>query len=95
MLQQPAIGFEWRILVTWPSNPPENLRGSSMNHDDYALLRTLAARPVTVLPPAFKLRMAALTAAGYAAHTQDGWVATAKGCSALEALPKRRTTASI
>jgi hypothetical protein len=66
-----------------------------MNHDDYALLRTLAARPVTVLPPAFKLRMAALTAAGYAAHTHDGWIATSEGCSALEAMPRRRTTASI
>lgn len=66
-----------------------------MNHDDYALLRTLAARPVTVLPPAFKARMEALTAAGYASHTHDGWVATSKGCSALEAKPKRRTSASI
>jgi hypothetical protein len=78
-----------RIRLTWPSNPASNLRGASMNHDDYALLRTLAARPVTVLQPAFKLRMEALTAAGYAAHAHDGWVATSKGCSALEATPMR------
>ena len=61
-----------------------------MNHDDYALLRTLAARPITVLLPAFEARMAMLVAAGYAAETNDGWVATPKGCSALEALPKQR-----
>jgi hypothetical protein len=60
-----------------------------MNDDDYALLRTLAARPIAVLPPSIERGMAVLSAAGYATRTDDGWIATATGCLALESSPKR------
>ena len=62
-----------------------------MSNDDYALLRTLAARPIAVLLPAIEPRMAVLSAAGYVTRTQDGWIATSTGCSALEAEPGRRS----
>jgi len=62
-----------------------------MSNDDYALLRTLAARPIAALLPAIQPRMAVLSAAGYVTRTQDGWIATSTGCSALEAEPGRRS----
>ena len=65
--------------------------GHFMSNDDYALLRTLAARPIAVLLPAIQPRMAVLSAAGYVTRTQDGWIATSTGCSALEAEPGRRS----
>ena len=58
--------------AVWPSDPNLTLRGHLMSNDDYALLRTLAARPIAVLSPANEPRMAVLIGAGYAARTQDG-----------------------
>jgi hypothetical protein len=77
--------------VVRSSDPGFTLRGHFMSNDDYALLRTLAARPIAVLLPAIEPRMAVLSAAGYVTRTHDGWIATSTGCSALEAEPGRRS----
>jgi hypothetical protein len=55
-----------------------------MSLDDLALMRTLAARPVSNVALAIQPRLAALVQEGYVARTADGWLATAKGCAVLE-----------
>jgi hypothetical protein len=63
-----------------------------MSHDDLALLRALASRPIANIPESCKDRIAALAEAGYAAQMPEGWIATALGCSALQErrAPERR-----
>ena len=58
--------------------------GVGMSQDDLALLRALAARPITNVSPTSHPRLAALVQEGYVACTADGWLATALGCSVLE-----------
>ena len=56
-----------------------------MSHDDLALLRALAIRPIVNIPASCKGRIAALAHAGYVIQMPEGWIATALGCSAIEA----------
>ena len=58
--------------------------GVGMSQDELALLRALAARPITNVSPTSHPRLAALVQEGYVACTADGWLATALGCSVLE-----------
>jgi hypothetical protein len=63
-----------------------------MSHDDLALLRALATRPIVNVPASCKDRIAALAEAGYVTEMPEGWIATALGCSVIQErrAPERR-----
>jgi hypothetical protein len=62
-----------------------------MDHDDLAVLRTLATRPSQELPPTIRPRATALLEAGYVSRGPDGWVTTSLGC---QVLAQERSTVS-
>jgi hypothetical protein len=54
-----------------------------MDHDDLAVLRSLAIRPSQELPPNIRPRATALLEAGYVTRGPDGWITTPLGCQLL------------
>jgi hypothetical protein len=55
-----------------------------MTHDELAVLRSFAARPVHSIPPGLQATVENLRQAGYIICNVDGWIATAEGCNAIE-----------
>jgi hypothetical protein len=55
-----------------------------MTHDQLALLKSFAARPVRNIQPSVQVIVDELRMAGYIACGADGWIATADGCNAIE-----------
>jgi hypothetical protein len=55
-----------------------------MTHDELAVLRSFAARPVHSIPTGLQTVVEDLRKAGYVVCNADGWIATAEGCNAIE-----------
>ncbi len=56
-----------------------------MQHDSLALLRALAERPSRTVAPSLQRLLDELVEAGLVARDGDGgWMATARGCDAIE-----------
>jgi hypothetical protein len=55
-----------------------------MTHDELAVLRSFAARPVRAIPPGLQAVVEDLRRAGFIIRYEDGWIATAEGCNAIE-----------
>ena len=55
-----------------------------MTHDQLAVLRSFAARPIPVIPPSLQSIAEDLRKVGYITCNSDGWIATAEGCNAIE-----------
>jgi hypothetical protein len=55
-----------------------------MTHDQLAVLRSFAARPIRVIPPSLQSIAEDLRKVGYITCNSDGWIATAEGCNAIE-----------
>lgn len=56
----------------------------AMTHDQLALLRSFAARPVRTIQPSVENLVKELNMAGYITRGEEGWIATPEGCNALE-----------
>ena len=56
----------------------------SLALESLALLRSLAIRPSEHIAPSLQGMVGALEQAGYIARSPSGWLATAKGCEAIE-----------
>jgi hypothetical protein len=55
-----------------------------VTHDQLALLKAFAARPVRNIQPSVKAMVDELRKAGYIVSGADGWIATADRCNAIE-----------
>jgi hypothetical protein len=55
-----------------------------MTHDELAILRSFAARPIHAVPPGLQAVVEDLRKAGYITCNSDGWIATPEGCNAIE-----------
>ena len=58
--------------------------GSLITHDELAVLRSFAARPVRAIPTGLQAVVEDLHKTGYIICNADGWIATAEGCNAIE-----------
>ena len=61
-----------------------------MTDTELALLRSLVSRPVHPNSPATQAMIDRLRENGYVVLEQSGWVATSKGCVAVEQMRKAR-----
>jgi hypothetical protein len=55
-----------------------------MTHDELAVLKSFAARPIHAIPSGLQAVVEDLRKAGYIIYNPDGWIATAEGCNAIE-----------
>ena len=55
-----------------------------MTHEELAVLRSFAARPIRVIPASLQTIVEDLRKVGYVTCNSDGWIATAEGCNAIE-----------
>jgi hypothetical protein len=60
-----------------------------MTHDELAVLKSFAARPIHAIPSGLQAVVEDLRKAGYISCNADGWMATAEGCKAIERLRVR------
>ena len=78
ILSGPSVG------VGLKARPSLQRTGVCMSPENLAVLKSLAIRPSQSIVPSIQPIVIGLQQAGYVTNGPSGWIATAKGCEALE-----------